>query len=207
MKKQTAFSTALIKQIAVVIIVTGVIFAFATKVSAQENEKKKTDDNIVPSKTFIIYDELAIEYKSIVNKYFSGNKAKSDYQKISEADVKRLKEIYFKMSEEQRSQQKIVFMKMPPLESKTPTQKQLEAWKDAKEYGVWIDCARIENSTLSNYRNIDFYHFSESKVLKNAKNYGKHTYQVNLMTKDYFKKVQEEFSKGDGYTMVFKMNQ
>lgn len=206
MKKQTTFSIALIKQIATVVIVSGIVFAFATRVSAQENDKKKTGDNIVPSKTIIVYDELAIEYKSIVNKYFSGDKAKIDYQKISEADVKRLKEIYFKMSEEQRSQQKIVFMKVPPMESKTPTQKQLEAWKNAKEYGVWIDGVRIENSTLSNYRNVDFLNFFESRVLKNAKNYGKHKYQVDLMTKDYFEKVQAEFSKGDGYALTFRVD-
>ncbi|MGE0076925.1 MAG: M56 family metallopeptidase [Bacteroidales bacterium] len=206
MKKQTAFSVALIKQIATVFIVAGVVLAFATKVSAQENEKKKTGDNFVPFKTIIVYDGLDIEYKSIVNKYFSGDKTKNGFPVVSEADKKRLKEIYFQMSEEQRSQQKIVFMKFPPLERKTPTQKQLDAWKDAKEYGVWIDGVRIENSKLNNYRNVDFHNFFESKVLENAVNYGKHKYQVNLMTKEYFKKMQEELSEDDGYAMTFKMD-
>lgn len=203
MKKQTVFSIALIKQITTVVIVAGVVFAFATRVSAQENEKKKTGDSIVPSKTIIVYDELAIEFKSIVNKYQSADKTKKTYPKVSEADKKRLKEIYFQMSEEQRSQQKIAFIKMPPMKSKTPTQQQIETWKDVKEYGVWVDGVRIENSTLSNYRNVDFLNFFESRVLKNAKNYGKHKYQVDLMTKDYFEKAQAEFSKGDGYVMAF----
>jgi len=204
MNKQTAFSVALIKQIATVVIVAGVVFAFATKVSAQENVIKGTDQKVELSNSKIASDELIEEYNSIVKKYLPADKTKKTYPKICEADEKRLKEMYFQMSEEQQAQQKIIFIKMAPLESKVPTQKQLEAWKDPKGYGVWIDGVRVDNSKLSSCSNIDFSHFSESRILKNAASYGKHKYQVNLMTNEYFKKYQEDSKKRDGYVMAFK---
>ena len=73
-----------------------------------------------------------------------------------------------------------------PLEKKLPTTEQLKKWQDAKTYGVWLDGKRASNSTLSKYRPADFGNYNESKLEKNAVNYGKHYYQVNLFTKNYY---------------------
>lgn len=58
----------------------------------------------------------------------------------------------------------------------------LNEFKDSKKYGVWLDGQRIDNEKLSSYSPSDFHHYFKSRLLPNAKNYGKHEFQVNLTT-------------------------
>ncbi len=77
------------------------------------------------------------------------------------------------------------------LEQKSPTASQLSEWKDASQYGVWVDGKRINNASLKSSK--DYGYYSISKLEKNAKNYGSHYYQVDLMTPAYYenhKKIQ-----------------
>ena len=70
-------------------------------------------------------------------------------------------------------------------------------------YGVWIDGKRIENITLEKYDKSDFSKVFVSRLEKNAKNYGKHYYQVNLMTNERFEDYCNELiAKKDTYNMV-----
>lgn len=74
-------------------------------------------------------------------------------------------------------------------EKSSPTQEVMNKWKDAKMYGVWLNEKRIRNSELSKYKPSDIADFWTSKLEKNAINYGKHYYQVGLMTHDYYDNV------------------
>ncbi|PHQ30027.1 M56 family metallopeptidase [Leeuwenhoekiella nanhaiensis] len=77
------------------------------------------------------------------------------------------------------------------LEKKSPTASQLSEWKDASQYGIWVDGKRITNASLKSSN--DYSYYSISKLEKNAKNYGSHYYQVDLMTSEYYeshKKMQ-----------------
>lgn len=67
-----------------------------------------------------------------------------------------------------------------------PTAALLEKWTDAQTYGVWLDGGRISNQVLKNEKAENFAWYMESRLLKNAKNYGKHVYQVNLYSETYF---------------------
>lgn len=69
-----------------------------------------------------------------------------------------------------------------------PTASNLAAWQDAETYGVWIDGERVENSVLANYSADDFGHYFKSKLTPTAINYGKHVYQLELMTTAAFVK-------------------
>jgi len=73
------------------------------------------------------------------------------------------------------------------VQKKAPTTAQLNEWQNEKQYGVWIDGKRIKNSELSNYKASHFSYYSVSRLEKNAVNYGKHYYQVDLMTKEFEK--------------------
>lgn len=61
-------------------------------------------------------------------------------------------------------------------------QEQLDDFLSPSKYGVWLDGKRIENEVLKNYQPEEIHHYNKSVLAKNAKNYGKHTFQVNLTT-------------------------
>jgi len=82
---------------------------------------------------------------------------------------------------------------LPAPGKRSPTQSQLNDWKDAKMYGVWIDGKRIDNAQLKNYNSSDFSHYFISKLSKNAVNYGKHYYQLDLMTNKYYENYLTNF--------------
>jgi N-acetylmuramoyl-L-alanine amidase len=82
---------------------------------------------------------------------------------------------------------------LPPPAEKSPTKAQLDTWKDPKMYGVWIDGNRISNADLEKYKPSDFDWYNVNKLAKNAINYGKHYYQVNLYSQKYY---DEEINNG-----------
>ena len=67
-----------------------------------------------------------------------------------------------------------------------PSANQLKEWQNDGQYGVWIDGKRIANEELQSHSSQDFDFYTQSKLEKNAVNYGKHYYQINLMTPEYF---------------------
>ena len=86
---------------------------------------------------------------------------------------------------------------MPAPVKKSPTSAQLKTWEDPKMYGVWIDGKRIKNDQLSKYAPSDFSLYNSSKLAKNAINYGKHYYQINLYTEKYYtEKIDTKKNQG-----------
>lgn len=61
-------------------------------------------------------------------------------------------------------------------------QEHLDDFLSPTKYGVWLDGKRVENEVLKNYKPEDIHHYNKSALTKNAKNYGKHTFQVGLTT-------------------------
>ena len=72
------------------------------------------------------------------------------------------------------------------IKRKSPTQSDLNRWKDSKTYGVWYGDKQISNSSLDTFSPSDFSLFNESKLEKNAVDYGKYFRQVNLYSNMYF---------------------
>ncbi|RYU96001.1 M56 family metallopeptidase [Emticicia agri] len=92
---------------------------------------------------------------------------------------------YNELTEEEKSKN----IKVLYAEKITPSQEEMEKWKDPKMYGVWINEKRVRNSEVAKYKPSDIAEFSSSRVLKNALNYGKHKYQLDIMTNDYYENV------------------
>jgi hypothetical protein len=91
------------------------------------------------------------------------------------------------MTRSQQRKQMVFFLPSPPpLPRIVPTNAQLDSWQDSKKYGIWIDEKRVNNSVLANSKANDFAQVFVSKLGKNTVNYGKHYYQVNLMTTEYY---------------------
>ncbi len=74
---------------------------------------------------------------------------------------------------------------------KHPTLQDFNRWQDASYYGLWIDGKRVPNPKILEYHPDDLPYFSESKLMKSAKNYGKHYVQVNVMSNSYWQEQKE----------------
>lgn len=115
-------------------------------------------------------------------------------QKFSDRDIAEIRHIIksFPVSKIQFlyadfDNRNVVIPQLPPLPKQSPTTSDLQKWQNPAMYGVWIDDKRIKNENLTQYVPSDFSHYFVSKLCKNAKNYGKHYYQIDLMTNTYYK--------------------
>jgi bla regulator protein blaR1 len=111
---------------------------------------------------------------------------------MRKCDPDRMTFIFMAMNKAQRTARinatGITWEPNVPPAKKAPTQTDLQDWKDAKKYGVWIDEKRINNNDLSKYKPEDFGLYYNSKLAKNAVNYGKHYFQISLYSKEYYDK-------------------
>ena len=69
---------------------------------------------------------------------------------------------------------------LPPPPPAYISDEMMEEFKNHKEYGVWLDGKRVENSVLENYSAKDFHHYYKSRLLKNASHYGQYTFHLSL---------------------------
>lgn len=200
MTKTKSFRNALYRQIAVIPVLALSIFLFSTNSYAQDTVNvPKANQFFTLSTQEGVIPELLSEYEQIVSRT-KNEKGFPTFSKFSDADKNRLETIYLSMSKEQQSKQMVKFIPVPsPLPRVVPTPAQIESWKNSKIYGLWINNKRVSNSELNNYRNTDFAQVFVSKLGKNTVNYGKHYYQVDLMTKEtyeaYLKKASETKNK------------
>ncbi|MEM9258577.1 MAG: hypothetical protein AAGA62_02955, partial [Bacteroidota bacterium] len=70
-----------------------------------------------------------------------------------------------------------------------------QAFQNAKEYGVWISGQRVSNAQLSEYQPEQLRLVNKSRLGKNAKNYGKHTYQLTLETEERYQQAIAELRR------------
>ncbi len=188
MTRKTSSGMAFCKQAAAISLLLAGGFVFSTRLAAQETPKVLPKQQM-PSTVEGASSQLMGEYESIINKYRSDDKKWRAHflQTITDADRDRLETIFKQMSREQQSKQTVAFMPpIPPLPKVVPTESQLNAWKNAAQYGIWINNKKVSNAVLNNYSPIDFEQVFVSKLSKNAINYGKYYYQVDLMTKSFY---------------------
>lgn len=204
-----SFRKSLCKQLAIIPVLGISLCLFSTTIIAQEASdtvKPKKQMEIQSTKDGITDKQLS-EFNDLVDKV-KNEKGRPEFNKLSQQERKELETLYLGMSEEQQKNQPVKLMPMPgPLPKSIPTKIQIESWKDADMYGVWIDGKRIANTDLNNYSHTDFAQLFVSKLEKNAKNYGKHYFQVDLMTINYYdaylKRAQENKEK---YLIGYRMD-
>ena len=96
----------------------------------------------------------------------------------------------------------------PPIQTKkSPSKNQLTKWEDSKKYGIWLDSNRINNNDLKTLSSSEISLFHVSKLEKNAVNYGKHFYQVNLYSNSEFERINNESKKpldSDAVIFIYK---
>lgn len=170
---------------------TGFYFSAATaQIPSNSNNHQNV---IVASGTGATLTELK-EYDEMLASMSSTKISNSGKQvsvlDMAKGNVDRLAEIFYKMNETQRSQRVketgVIITPNKRPKRKSPSEIQLSQWKDARKFGVWLDGKRIANDKLASYNSGDFALYFESKLSKNAVNYGKHFYQIDLYTKQAY---------------------
>ena len=118
-------------------------------------------------------------------------KGRIDPSLFSTDERAQLDGLFARMTAEQRAKHRVFFMKLSH-DEQVPSSTQIEDWKNARKYGLWIDGRKVSNHTLNGYTAADFKHYFVSKLHKNTVNYGKYYFQVDLETSRYFQKRQED---------------
>lgn len=225
MTKITMPEVAIFKQIAIIPLAAATVFLFSTKVTAQDitnrdttkitkPQQKKNDSKppawvgrLIGGTEEGVTEELLKEYQTIIYKNMTTNKKGwVEFQKNkTKEDIDRLETIFKQMSREQQAKQTVVFMLLPrPLPNVVPTEKQFESWKNPKIYGVWINDKKVSNSALNKYSNIDFAQVFVSKLYGAAKKNVNYSYQVDLMTKDYYQNHYDRTVANKKNMMMFR---
>lgn len=174
MTKITPQSTALIKKAACISLFVTLAFCLAdVQLMAQEVKTVKLS---APTIT------LALKPHKLTKEDVNYKKGRF---LLTEKDGKRYDKNYDQLTAEEKNMD----MKLMYFEKSVPTQEEMDKWLDAKIYGIWLDDKRVANSKLSQYKSTDISNFFISKLAKNTVNYGKHYYQVDLMTNDYYNNI------------------
>ncbi len=193
-----------------VLLLTIIMLTHSLEAKSQTNPKTKPPSWVgvsVGSTTKGVSQELMTEYSIIVSKYDNTEKEWwKNFQKIiSTEDWNRLEQIFKQMSLEQQAMQKVAFIKAPPpLKKVVPLDKEFNSWKSPNVYGVWIDGKKVGNAILNKYKSSDFDQVFVSKLYGVAKQNKKYSYQVDLMTKDYYRKYYEQSIAKGGSRLVFR---
>ena len=133
-------------------------------------------------------EELMKEYKSFIKKYNETNIIYVDAYERAIIIYDQLMSDTQRASVEKYPQPFVQMPNISKTKAQKPTKAQFEAFKNEKEYAIWIDKKHVSNSELDNYNYDDFVHFTGSIVHKNARSKKfPQPNQYNLYTKAGFK--------------------
>lgn len=200
MTKTTSKSKALFKKIAVLPVLTGLIIISCIESSAIAKENKSTNTPLIgigdnrnntlaynPQNKQSTNEREATYFagvRFIIYKYGIQTKKKLEGKDIL------FDKVYEDLTAEDKENLKPwISMIQEGYVKKSPTQNELEGFKNAKSYAIWIDGVNVKNSELNKFKPSDIAHFSGSVILKNART-KKHPqpFQYWFYTHDYFDK-------------------
>ena len=218
MTRKTSKKKAYCRTLALIPVFIAAIAFFSTKITAQNNVNapngniENTDNQDRERDT--IFAARYKEYNQIFEKYIIKNGERKTGRTagiggknynlggITEEDLSRLKELFLSMTPEQQNTLTFIFSRMEMPAKKVPTKEEFESWKSPTAYGIWLDGKRIQNSELDRYQPSDFSVFFVSRLMKNAKDYGKYIYHLDLTTtKTYEERKRKEEAEKPLYLM------
>jgi beta-lactamase regulating signal transducer with metallopeptidase domain len=159
MTKNTTKSVAFLKKTAIIPMLTGIIFLCCVDIIAQEKivTKATPKNNTIAEQDY--FKGVRIRYYEKLVKTKNGAK----YSKII-FDKK-----YENLTKSEKEEIQLFLMIPKPFEKKSPTAKELNEYKNAKKYAIWIDGKNVPNKELNQYKPEDIAYFSGSVILKNAR--------------------------------------
>ncbi|WP_299669256.1 M56 family metallopeptidase [uncultured Polaribacter sp.] len=177
MTTQRSKTNIWLKKLAVIPLLTGVVFLFAERVEAQEKQEKIETIYEQPNNQEKLTDSEM--YKEYINK--------TVFITFTDKKGKKTSKRYAEMSREEK--ELLNLPPPPPLEFKknVPSKKQLEDFKNREKHAIWIDGKVVKNEVLEKYKNTDFARYFNSFVNNNARSKRfPQKNQINLETFTYF---------------------
>jgi hypothetical protein len=174
MTKTTSQTKAILKKIAIIPFIFGLVYFLCFKTVAQENNmsvKVQTDKKESPTK------DRRDEYYAGVRVIFKDCNKKTIINKQ-----------YEELTSEEKDKYLPTYLPTPFIE-KSPTEKEFIDFKNTSKYAIWIDGKNSPNTQLNKYSASDFVYYSGSSVSKNARSKKfPQPFQYHFYTKDHFDK-------------------
>ncbi|MRI00606.1 hypothetical protein GH721_08720 [Kriegella sp. EG-1] len=182
MKTKTSKKTVVLRSLLLLPLLAAMLYGFSesriveTYEMESEIDKTNNENSFIqkgPTKKDLYYEKVTFKFRDSNLKVI----AVKTYHELSEEHKSRLDE---------------------PISSPSknhPTRSQLDNWTTSNQFGIWLDDIQVENKVLNDYTPEDIYIYYLSKLEKNATNYGKHFFQVNLYTKTGFSKILKNASQ------------
>jgi N-acetylmuramoyl-L-alanine amidase/beta-lactamase regulating signal transducer with metallopeptidase domain len=198
MTKNTSQKLAVLKKIAIVPILAGLIYFFCVEIVAQEKViqvKQYKKDNVNQINTnerevkYLTYKVSDDEYyKDVICVYYEG--VDTRLHKHKKWPVKNLlfSKKYQDLTKDELEKLYFLKFRQEPTIKKSPTKKEIIDFLNVNKYAIWIDGVNVNNSKLNSYKSSDFASFSGSVILKNARS-KKHPqpFQYWFYTHKYYK--------------------
>lgn len=185
MYKQTSPIKATVKKLVLLPVLLLLAIVFGSQSVAQD--EKNTEEKPSDSAQHAPATDPVKAYLTLIDHARMENNKSIDARKL---DKKQLRAYYSQMTEEQKKAVPWVpFLELRLPEKKSPTAEQFSTWMDPETFGVWLNDTRISNEELKEYQAEDIALYYQSRLEKNARNYGRHVYQLNIYTQEGYDKV------------------
>ncbi len=193
MTKTTSQTKAILKKIALIPFIFGLVFFLCFKTIAQESNaivKEQSDTKEKPTM------DRRDEYYAGVRIIFK------DCSKKIIVDKQ-----YEELTAEEKDSYVAPYVPTPFIE-KSPSKNEFTDFKNDGKYAIWIDGKHYPNSELSRYSASDFVYFVGSSVKKNARSKKfPQPFQYNFYTKIYFdKNLKNSWKKFGGKEIISTRN-
>ncbi|WP_396187430.1 M56 family metallopeptidase [Flavobacterium sp.] len=193
MTKTTSQTKAILKKIALIPFIIGLVFLLCFKTIAQESntivkEQSETKENPTMDRRDEYYAGVRIIFKDCSKKIIVDKQ-------------------YEELTAEEKNKYLPDYIPTPFIE-KSPSKKELTDFKNTSKYAIWIDGKHYPNSELSKYSASDFVYFSGSSVKNNARSKKfPQPFQYNFYKKDYFdKNLKNSWRKHGGKEIISTRN-
>lgn len=195
MTKTTSRSRALLKKILLLPVLALLVFVSCLQTTAAESQPEVWV-NGTKVKDSEMNKPISYWQKNHINEatYFAGVRFliyKNGIQTKTEIIGKDIvfDKLYEELTPEDKERVMIWLYMIKGFKKISPTQKELDGFKNAKSYAIWIDGVNVKNTELNKFKPSDIAYFSGSVILKNART-KKHPqpFQYWFYTHEYFDK-------------------
>jgi beta-lactamase regulating signal transducer with metallopeptidase domain len=192
MTKTTSQTIAILKKIAILPFIFGLIYFLCFETIAQEKTTISEVKKPVKEQTS---NERRDEYYAGVRFIFKDCNKKTIIDKIYEELTLEEKNNHF-------------FYVPKPFVEKSPNKKEFESFKDSKKYAIWINEKHVSNKKLNDFRPEEIVYFTGSPVNNNARSKKfPQPFQYHFYTKDYFdKNLKNSWKKFGGKELINTVN-